>query len=390
MRTHAPLVPALLGAAALAALATAGAATTPAVAAPQDADAKSDTIRYLEGGAEKTRSGVEIQSADWDSVSYKNGGGRTASIPGASVIELRYGDAPREYDQGWRAIAARNGKAAKDAFSACLDAQAAGVIERKWIDAGVQVGLGEAYLLLALNDDAAYAKATTAFESALAANAKSLMADRIFGGLAQAALCSDKPADATRHADALVSAGRTARRPLWEIKGLFLRADAARATGNDSGAGQAYQSAARIAAQQAASTKSDAAKARYGRLEHEAAAAAGWLLLDKAVKTRSSGDFDAARSYFQQLPQKLGNEPDVLAATENAMGVIALTNDDAYGALRHFQATEVKYFSAPSEVARSLYYQAQCWEKIGDAEMRAARARDLKELYPKSEWARKL
>ena len=79
-----------------------------------------------------------------------------------------------------------------------------------------------------------------------------------------------------------------------------------------------------------------------------------------------------------------------LAAVENAMGVIKLSNDDAYGALRHFQTTEVMHFSVPSEVARSLYYQAQCWEKIGDAEMHAARLRDLKELYPKSEWARKL
>jgi tetratricopeptide (TPR) repeat protein len=385
MRIHANLAPTLLGAAALAFLAL---PAGPAVA--QDGATGADEITYVESGQRKTRSGVTIQSADWDNVSYKNGGGRTANVPGANVVELRYGDAPREYAQGWRAVSARNGKAAKDAFEACQNAKAAGVIERDWIDEGIQVGLGEAYLLLALDDSGNYADAKKAFEAAVAVNAKSLMADRIHQGLAEVALGTNNNADAAKAADALVSAGRTARRPNWEIDGLFLRARVARTSGSDAAAGQAYQDAARVAAQQASNAKSPVEKAHFVKLEHRAAAAAGWLLLDKAVETRAAADFDKARTYFQGLPQKLGNEPDVLAAVENAMGVIKLSNDDAYGALRHFQTTEVMHFSVPSEVARSLYYQAQCWEKIGDAEMHAARLRDLKELYPKSEWARKL
>jgi len=389
MRTHALTVTALLG------LAGAASLLAPSAARAQDhggggEQKASDTITYEDGGERKTRTGVEIESADWESVSYKNGGGRSATVPGPSILELRYGDAPREYDQGWRAISARNGKAAYDAFDACLAAKAAGVVERPWIDEAVNVGLGEANLLLALDDPSKYGAALDAFKAALAANAKSLMADRIYRGMAEAELGAGRPAEATKHADALVSAGRSARRPAWEVDGLFLRAEAARAAGNDTAAGQAYEDASRVASQQAGAAKTAVEKERFHKLEHQAAASAGWILLDNAVQTRAAGDFDKARSYFQALPQKLGQEPDVLASVENALGVIKLTNDDTYGALRHFQTTEVKYFGVPSEVARSLYYQAQCWEKIGNAEMRSARLRDLKDLYPKSEWARKL
>lgn len=390
MRIHATITSTLLGAAGLATLVLA-----PANACGQDhggdteAGAPSDSVTYEEGGQTKTRAGVTIDAATWDEIKYTVGG-RSATVPGASVLDLRYGDAPREYEQGWRAVSARNGKAAKDAFEACLNAKAAGVVERAWVDERVQVGLGEAYLLLALDDDAKYADAAKAFQAALDANPKSLLADRILQGMAAAALGQSKAADAAKHADALVSAGRAARRPQWEVDGFFLRADAARASGNDAAAGQAFEEAARVAAQQAGNAKSPIEKERFHLLEHRAAAAAGWLLLDKAVQTRAAADFDKARSYFQSLPQKLGDETDVLAAVGNAMGVIKLTNGDAFGALRQFQETEVKHFGVPSEVARSLYYQAQCWEKIGNAEMRAARLRDLKELYPKSEWARKL
>ena len=390
MRTNATRVPTLLSAAVAVALTCSVAVgrTKPANAKAQEAT-PTDTIVYVEGGEKKTREGVVISSADWDAVKFKVDG-RDGSINGNNIVEITWGDAPREFSQGWRAVRAKDGRAAKDAFEACMNAHAAGFIERDWVLEMAQIGLGEAYLLLALNDEKAYDKAKEAFNTALSANKKSLRANQILRGLADAELGAGNGAAAKGHADALVAAGRSARRPAWEVDGLFMRANSMRASGNPAGAGAAYQEASRVAGQHAGNAKDAAAKKSFESLRRQAAAQAGWVILDAAVKSRKSADFDKARTYFNGLTGKLGKEPEVLAAVENALGVIKFANDDTYGALRHFQTAEVKYFSVPGEVARSLYYQSKCWEKLGDAAMQKARAKDLSDYYPKSEWARKL
>jgi len=364
MRTNATSVPTLLGAVAVALL-TCGIAF--GKTKPQDGAAPtSDSIVYVEGGEQKTRSNVVVSSANWDAVKFS------------------------DFAHGLRAIRARDGRAAKDAFEACMNAKAAGIVERAWVDELAQIGLGEAYLLLALNDDSAYAKAKKAFQAALDANGKSLHANKILAGLADVELGLGNASAAKKHADALVAAGRSARRPSWEIDGLVLRATAMRADGNAAGAGAAYQEASRVAGQYAGTAKSGAKKKHFQSLQRQAAAQSGWVVLDAAVASGKSAEFDKARSYFRSLTQKLGSEPEILAAVENAMGVIKFASDDSYGALRHFQTTEVKYFSVAGEVARSLYYQSKCWEKLGDATMQKSRAKDLSDYYPKSEWARKL
>ncbi len=389
MRTNAPRIPTLVGTAVLPALAlamTCGIALGKTKADDKKADGpKTDSIVYVQGGEQKTRAKVVVSSADWDAVKFKAG-----SIGGSTVVDIVWGDAPREYAQGLRALRTRDGRAAKDAFVGCMNARAAGIVERAWIDELAQVGLGEAYLLLALKDDAAYGKAKNAFQAALDANAKSLHANQILRGLAEAELGQGNAAAAQKHADALVTAGRSARRPLWEVDGLFLRATTMRSSGNTAGAGTAYKDAARVAGQYASTEKSPSAKKALASLQRQAAAQAGWVVLDAAIASRKPAEFDKARTYFRSLTQKLGREPEVLAAVENALGVIKFATDDAYGALRHFQTTEVKYFSVAGEVARSLYYQSKCWEKLGDAAMQKARAKDLSDYYPKSEWARKL
>ncbi len=374
-----------------AALALALALGSPARSADDHAAAAGpppDTIVYEDGGEQKSRTDVVVESADWDAVAYK-AGARSASQPGNTVVEVRWGDAPPEYAVGWRAVAGRDGAAARDAFNACLAAKAAGVVSRPWIDEYAQIGLGEACLLLAAAEKGKTSAAVDAFTAAQKANPKSLMADRILKGLAEAALIAGKPDEARKQSDALLSAGRTARRPEWEIDALFLRADIARQAKNPAEVSQAYEEAARVAEQQAGAARAPAERQRFERLRRRAAASAGWVLVDQALETKAPADFDRARDYFQGLPGKLGQVPEVLSSVENATGVIKLAAGDTFGALHHFQTTEVLHFGVPDEVARSLWYQAECWDKLGDTAQRDARLRDLRKYYPKSEWARR-
>ena len=364
-----------------------GAALIALVGAPASAqdEAKKDTIVLSDGG---DRADVEVQSADFEKVVYKNGG-RESTQPGHTVAEVRWGDAPREYAPGWRALKSGDGDSARLQFEACIDAKEA-LSLRDWVDEYANVGLGEAHLVLAARDEEHLAKATAAFGKALAANAKSLMLDRIRAGLAEAALAAGSLPEAQKQAGALVKAGKDARRPGWELKGLFLKARAEEAADSVAGAGKAYEDIMRLAQSEMGNAKSDSLKAELASARLTAAARKGWLLVAKAEKSGSAADFDAARSYFNGLSSTFGKEPEILAAASNALGVVKLANDDTYAALYDFQRTEVVYFAVPSEVARSLYYQALCWEKLGNDKQRSARAKDLKQYYPKSEWARKL
>ncbi len=379
-------VPMALGVATLAATVLALPLAPTACAAQ---DAPTDTIVYVDGGARKTRAGVVIDSATYDEVKFK-AGGRSSTMSGTQILEIQWGDAPREYGPAWRSLNARDGEAARRNFDACLGALAAGVVERDWVKEYANIGLGEAYLMLAAQDSANLSKASAAFELGLKANAKSLLLDRALKGLAEAALAAKKGPDALKHADRLLGEGKKARRPSWELDAYFLRAKVHTAGGNASGASQAYADAERLAAQQAGSAKNPADRTRFESIRRTAAAAGGWVLLDTALASKSSADFDKARLFFQGLPAKFGKVPEILSAVENAMGVIKLSGGDAHAALEHFQKSEVLYFSVSSEVARSLYYQAQAWDQLGDTEQKGARIRDLKQYYPKSEWARKV
>ncbi len=350
----------------------------------QDGGKRPDVIVYTENGERKERRDVVVTSASQSEVKFESGG-RESKMSGRNVDLILWGDAPPEYQVGWRALERREGTAAKNAFEAVLNAKAADVISGDWVDEFAYAGLGEAHVLLGNYD-----KALTAFDKSAKANAKSILAGRVLTGMVEAALGKKDGPGALKHADALAAAGRSGGRPGWELDAHFLKAQIHMSSGSTSLATQAYNDAARLAEQQSNAAKDPATKNRYASLQRTAAAAEGWVLVNKGVESKSQSDLDKATQHFKSLAAKFGEQDEILSASENAQGVIKFARDDPAGALQHFQTVEVLYFGSPGEVARSLYYQARCWDKLGNAALKSARERDLKQYFPKSEWARKL
>ncbi len=371
---------------ALAAL-SAAAVLAPAVACAQEPAPLVDTLTVQEGAARRTRPGV-VESYDHDTFVVTVGGKKT-TFAAADVVDVQWGDAPRSYENGMRALASNNGEEARRAFEEALREKEARTDLRPWIVEYANAGLGEAWYLLGIKDAANYDKATAAFTVARQANAKSPILDRILLGLGQASAAQKKYDAALEAATQLQTAARTAKRPLWEIEAVLFRAGVNEAKGNTAGATGDYDEVIRVADSHAASAKDESLRNRLQRSSVIAAVRKGWVIVDKAEKSKAAADFEAARGYFQGLSGKHGKDPRVAAATSNALGVIQFAAGNTKEALRQFQTTEVRHFAVPEEVARALFYQALCHEKLGNQEARADRVKDLVEYHPKSEWARK-
>lgn len=342
-----------------------------------------DVLVVLEGGAPKPRGG-RVESADYDKVVFTAQGGRKADVPATDVTEIRWGDAPAGYDDGVRALQGGDPASARRGFEDALREKDVKPSLREWVVEFGNAGLGRALLALGEAD-----RAADAFGRARTSNPKSMILDEILIGLAEAELARGKGDAAARAADDLVTAAKAAKRPAWELEAYLVKADGRLRSGDFAGAGAAYDDAIRFAESAAGAEKNEAAKRR---LQHEALKAAankGWALVAKAEASKSTADFDAARSYFDGLATKHPAEPMVRACATNAAGVAKLASGDAKGALRLFMETEVVHFRAATEVARSLWYQAECWKRLGDDRARQERLAELKESYPGSEWARR-
>ena len=359
-----------------------------ALMAPALAQDTTDSIKIKTNGETKVISDVTVQSAGYDKVVYTVKG-KSREAKGDLVVSIKWGDAPDGYLKGLSAVKAGEGEKSRKLFQSCLDEQLAGDL-RKWIVEYSQLGLGDSYALLGLTDAGQYKKAIAAYEAAKKANPKSHLLDRILLGLSSAQAASGNSAGAVSAAKELLTAARTVRNVDWELSALSQQARTQLAAGQHAEAGRSYNTAMR-AAETALTTEKDAAKRRrFERARVSSAAAEGWVLITKAESSKSKSDWGKARDFFNKLPSKFGKNSGVLAAKNNAMGVIKLSTGDAEGARRLFVYTEVNYFSVGDEVARSLYYQAACWKQLGNDEERDARIRDLKEYYPRSEWAQKL
>jgi hypothetical protein len=285
-------------------------------------------------------------------------------------------------------VRAGAGEKARKSFRSCLDAKVAADL-RAWVDEFANAGLGEAYRLLGATDASQYAKALEAFDAARKANPKSTLLDRILTGVAECHAASGNVAAGVSAAKELLTAAKAAKNGDWEIAALELQARMELTDGKHADAARSYDALGRTVESELASEKS---VVRRGELELRrlvAAAAQGWVLVDKAEKSNASGDWSAARDYFNGLPAKYGQKPVILAAKSNANGVMKFAAGEHEAARRLFEYTEVIYFGVADEVARSLYYQAECLKKLGREPERADRIRALKEYYPRSAWASK-
>jgi tetratricopeptide (TPR) repeat protein len=345
--------------------------------------ARSDVLVVTEAGKQVPKNGT-VESADYEKVVFTAQGGKKADVPAADVVEIVWGDAPPAYSDGVRALAAGDADGARRGFEAAIAAKEGKTPPRDWVNEYGSEGLGAAYLRLGDAD-----KAAESFARARTANAKSMILDRILMGLAEAELVRGKGDAAAKAADDLVAAAKSARRPAWELSAYLVKAKGKLSAGDFAGAASAFDDAVRFADGALAGEKTEAGKARLRRASLEASVRKGWALVAKAEGSKSQGDFDAARSWFDGLASKNAGEALVLASQSNASAIAKFSAGDAKGALRQFMTTEVVHFGAPDEVARAIWWQAECWKKLGNEARRQERLKDLKQSFPGSEWARK-
>lgn len=350
-------------------------------------DAAPDRLVYTDGGERKELADGQIQSIDAEKVTYD--GRRDAEVPAGDVVSITWGDAPSEYAQGWAAVNAGNGERAVSLFETCLQAHVALEL-RDWVVEYSNVGLGEGYRLMGSIDAANFGKAVAAYDKARKKNDKSYYLDVILAGIADASIAMDKPQDALKAASDLERAAKSAKRPVWELQALSLQGRAQRAAKSYDNAARAYKELASAAERLLDSVDGSRAERVRGFL-HEGLAEQGWVLVQKALASKSVADFTTAKGYFEGLSPRYDSVRPLMAARSNALGVVQLENGgDVWQALEHFKRAQVLHFGSQAEEARSLYHQAQCYEKIGDDEQRQARVDELKRYFPESEWARRL
>lgn len=342
-----------------------------------------DVVVVVEAGKQVKKPGT-VESADYEKVVFTAQGGKKSEIPAADVVEIQWGDGPPPYEEGVRALAVGDAAGARRGFQDALQEKEVKTGFRDWVVEYSCAGLGAALLRLGEAD-----KAVENFARARTANAKSMILDRILVGLADAELARGKGEAAAKAADDLIAAAKSARRSSWELEAYLVKAKSKLAAGDFAGSASAYDDATRFAENAVAGERTDAGKARLRRAGLEASVRKGWALVAKAEASKSQADFDAARTWFDGLASKNAGEPMVLASQSNASGIAKFSAGDAKGALRQFVATEVLHFGAPDEVARALWWQAECWKKLGNEQRRQDRVKDLKQWYPGSEWARK-
>ncbi len=345
-----------------------------------------DTIVLVEDGTRKSRSGVAVESATFEQVAYTQGG-RRGTADGAQVVEIRWGDVPREFDEAAAALRAGDAASAAAGFETALKNRTS---PRGWLVEAANVALGDARLVLARKESANASLAAAAFAAAREANPKSLLLDRILGGLARAEILSGRFDAALAAAADLDSAARAARRPAWEAEAAFLRGLSLDARGDTASAIAAFDDAVqRASAKAAASAKDIDLARRLRRAMVEASARKLRLLVVEAERSGTPQAADAARKFSSEVSGSWPDDDEIAAAANNAAGALLLAAGDARRALRKFQETEILHFAVIEEAARALAYEAICFEKLGDAERRAEALRALAESYPGTEAARR-
>jgi len=235
------------------------------------------------------------------------------------------------------------------------------------------------------------ADAVAEYKKALEANPKSLLFDAIQVGLAECAIAEKKWEDASTAATALVEVAKKISHAVWLVKGEQLLARIKMAQDDHLGAVSAYTSLEVTAKRELKWAKGDRRIKLLEAVAEDAAVEQGWALVARAEFTGQATDWGKANSYFGTLTGKYPKSERVAAAKLNGEGRCGL-DEDPRAALLKFVQAEVIHFSARKEVARALYLKSLAYDKLGGArnkKMAEEARRELREVFPDSEWAKK-
>ncbi len=343
-----------------------------------------DTVVFTDGTKTTTRKDGKIESIDYGQIEYA-AGGKKLTIPAGDVLEIRFGDDPSgDFEKGTRALLARDADAARSSFEKAVLARTALPDLRAWVDDFANCGAGEASLLAPPTDAKAADRAAEAFTKAKSANPKSFVLDRILKGLAQAEARRKKPADAAKALDELIVAAKAAKRSTWEIDAHFSKAQIQLEAGNTAGAISAFDDAIRFAETSIGAERNEAVKAKLKTVAVDAAVGKGWAMVGEgrgregAGRVRRREDRTSTASRRSTRPSRRSSAPS--RTPRGGRSSRPATRARRSGSSRARRSCHVQ---AHNEVARSLWYQAECWKALGDEKARAERISELKSHYPR-------
>jgi len=347
-----------------------------------------DKVVYLDDeGKIESANQVRVESADYEKVVYSLRRGRTkTSREGPQVLLINYGDAPRAYIEGTRALGRRLYEKAAQKFEDSKGAVEVGTT-RAWLTEYASVRKAQALLALGREDRGKLSEAVSEFEAALSANPRSLLFDEIQLGLTEAFSLDKKWAEAKNAAEALVSAGQAVKHPIWQAEGQRALAEMLVAQGSHADAVNGYRDLVLLAKREEKYVEGRR-KQRLNEIEISAAVEQGWALVAWAETSGNDSDWEKAKAHFQGLRGQYPRSDRVAAAALNGVGRVLLESDPRE-ALHKFVEAEVTRFTARTEVARALWLKAKALSRMGGAN-KAAAERALEELrtyYPESRWA---
>ena len=388
MRLRFPPSAALLGG--VAALAG-GAAALAAAPAPANLQEYKEAFqdRILLPGKAAPISGVEVTVESYEKIEYKPKSGALQTRKPEEVASIQYADTLPEYTRALEAWKQGRWADAEQDFRGLRSAVSAGKARKMW-DARAMAYVADCRRRMAFKEKspAKLLEAAETFAKAEKADPKSPLLDLVLLGRAECLSAAGKHDDGLAACDDLKTIAGTASLPLWEARARRLKGRILEQKGEVAAAANEYQDLANFAGGKAAGAPSGTPlRTELEALKVDGLVSKGWAIFGRAEKTRTDGDIDAARAFFESLPASTGSDEAGRAASLNGLGAVLLLQGKPKEALDKFLTVEVTLFAVPSEVTRSLWYKAKAYEQLGDQSGCEAALKDLVELYPWSEWA---
>jgi outer membrane protein assembly factor BamD (BamD/ComL family) len=333
---------------------------------------------------------VRIESESLEGVTYMNRAKRSETKAVGTVRAVYYGDAPREWDQGVKDMAAREYERAISSFAGAENAFTAGILKRDWVVEHGAFQQANCLLALAATSPAKLTEALKAFEAFVAKFPKSRLLPDALIGLGTAMVMAEQPGSARKHFENVVKlAGEKKLFVSVAFRARLGMASAYAAEKDWTHAIPEYESVEKKAGDELRFAKNALAKKVLEMIRLSAAGSRGDALITRAETSNRPQDFKAARAYFDGLEGRLGASSRVRAMTKVGQAICLLREGKAREAMRKLADAKVRYFSERSQVAKALYYMAKAADKLGHSEQAVMYKKELRTQFPDSEWARR-
>jgi len=333
---------------------------------------------------------VKVTEDSIEGVTYKNQANRSERKAAGEVRNVFYGDAPTEWSRGLSEMASRQYDRAVESFKGAVNA-----FEAKkcgpWVKEYAAFQTARCRAAQSTMEPKKYLnEALGAIDGFLSEFPNSRLKPDALLVKGDLLLLADRSAEARgvfSDAEALAKGRKLFVR--YEFEALLGKARSYAMQKDWTHAITDYQSIEQRAGNEVRFSSSPEAKAYLQDVVLLAAGNQGDALLSKAESTNNSAHFATAKQYFEGLTSRLGDSDRVKAMSGVGVAVCLLAENKAREAMRQLAEVKVAHFSERNEVAKALYYMSKAADKLGYTKQAVIYLKELRELYPDTEWARR-